>query len=319
MIEYDRYFGYQHPYRDEHAGKRVVSVPLEPGEEPPDAGAVAWRLSANDWHEDIPDTIEESFDWFLAHVDTARVTALVIGEWDECYDSDSKVIVTTLAEQAAKFPALRSIFLGAITAEEAEISWIQQSDITPLLAAFPKLERLEVRGGTGLALTPVRHEALRVLRIETGGLGGDVVRAVAACDLPALEHLELWLGVGGYGGDATIEDLGPVLTGERLPSLRHLGLQDSEMQDDIAAAVAAAPVVARLETLSLSMGALSDTGAEALLSGQPLTHLRELDLHHHFLTDPMIGRLADALPGVEVRLSGQERADDRERYVAVSE
>ena len=42
--------------------------------------------------------------------------------------------------------------------------------------------------------------------------------------------------------------------------------------------------MARLKTLDLSMGVLSDVGAEALLAGQPLTHLRRLDLHHHFLS-----------------------------------
>ncbi|GAA4600549.1 hypothetical protein GCM10023195_00170 [Actinoallomurus liliacearum] len=38
--------------------------------------------------------------------------------------------------------------------------------------------------------------------------------------------------------------------------------------------MASAPVVARLEVLDLSMGTLSDDGATALLSGQPLTHLK---------------------------------------------
>ncbi|MFD0891882.1 leucine-rich repeat domain-containing protein, partial [Streptosporangium algeriense] len=111
-----------------------------------------------------------------------------------------------------------------------------------------------------------------------------------------------------------------ILSGERLPALRHLGLQDSEIQDEIPAAVASAPSLARLESLALSMGALSDEGAEALLSGQPLTHLKRLDLHHHYLTDPMVDRVRAALPGVEVDLSEQEEPDDDEwRYVAVSE
>nr|BFE77740.1 hypothetical protein GCM10020093_003410 [Planobispora longispora] len=146
-------------------------------------------------------------------------------------------------------------------------------------------------------LRPVRHESLRVLRFESGGLPGHVVRATGACDLPALEHLEMWLGVERYGGDATAADLEPILSGERLPALRHLGLQDSAMQDEIAAAVATAPVVARLESLALSMGVLTDEGAEALLSGQPLTHLKRLDLHHHFLSDAMTERVRAALPG----------------------
>ncbi|MER6942924.1 STM4015 family protein [Nonomuraea sp. NPDC000554] len=319
MIEYDQYHGYQHQYTETYAGLPVAHLSSE--ERPSDPGAVAWRLCANEYGGDDPKTMAETFDLFFEQVDTARVTAIVIGEWEDCYSTSSATIVERLAGSAAKLPALRSLFFGAISSDQAEISWIQQSDITPLLEAFPRLERLEVRGGTGLALQSVRHESLRMLRIESGGLPGEVVRAVAGCDLPALEHLDLWLGVDSYGGDSTAADLDGVLTGERLPALRHLGLQDSEIQDDIAAAVAFAPVVARLETLALSMGTLTDTGAEALLSGQPLTHLRELDLHHHYLSDAMMKRVAAALPGVEVNLSEQERASGKDdwRYVAVSE
>ncbi|MEV4325640.1 STM4015 family protein [Microbispora rosea] len=193
------------------------------------------------------------------------------------------------------------------------------ANVRALLEAFPRLERLEVRGGTGLELRPVRHESLRVLRFETGGLPAEVVRAVGACDLLALERLDLWLGVQDYGGNATVADLAPILSGERLPTLRHLGLQDSEIQDEIVAAVASAPVVARLESLALSMGVLTDAGAEALLGGQPLTHLHTLDLHHHFLTDAMAARVAEALPGVEVDLSRREKPVHDWRYVAVSE
>nr|BFE77741.1 hypothetical protein GCM10020093_003420 [Planobispora longispora] len=155
---------------------------------------------------------------------------------------------------------------------------------------------------------------------ESGGLPAEVVRAVGASEFPALEDLDLWLGVEEYGGDATVADLGPILSGERLPALRCLGLQDSEIQDEIAAAVATAPVVARLETLALAMGTLTDAGAEALLTGQPLTHLRRLDLSHHFLSEEMAERLRAALPGVEVDLSDRQEADEDDwRYVAISE
>ncbi|PZG01534.1 cytoplasmic protein [Nonomuraea aridisoli] len=298
----------------------VAFAPFPEDERPrPPADAVAWRLRASEWQDDAPDHFAESLDWFFEHVETEKVRAIVVGEWEECYESDSAPIIARLVAERDRLPALRSLFLGAIAQEEAEISWIQQSDITPLLEAFPKLERLEVRGGTGLALQPVRHESLRVLRFETGGLPGHVVRAVGDCDLPALEHLELWLGVEEYGGDATIPDCAAVLSGARLPSLRHLGLQDSEMQDDIAAAVASAPVVARLEWLDLSMGVLTDVGAEALLSGQPLTHLRTLDLSHHYLSDEMMRRLPESLPGVRVILDDLQKPDGEWRYVAVSE
>jgi hypothetical protein len=58
------------------------------------------------------------------------------------------------------------------------------------------------------------------------------------------------------------------------------------------------------------MGTLTDQGAEALLSGQPLTHLRRLDLHRHFLSDEMMEKVKAALPGVDVDLSEQEDSED---------
>ncbi len=323
MVEYDENQRGVHDYRDRYAGLPVLEVdPEEEAGELPAPDSVAWRLSADVY--DSERDYAETFAWFLERVDTTKVTAIVIGAWEEAYDTSSDEVIRLLADNAARFPALRSLFVGAMMSEECEISWIQQSDVTPLLEAFPLLERLEIRGGEGLVLRPVRHGALRMLRLETGGLRGAVVRAVAECDLPALERLELWLGVENYGGDATVADLEAILSGVRLPALRHLGLQDSELEDEIAAAVAAAPVVARLETLSLSMGVLTDVGAEALLTGQPLTHLRRLDLHHHFMGDAMIKRLRESLPGVEVDLSEQEGGDDDGdgvvwRYVAVSE
>ncbi|GGL25137.1 STM4015 family protein [Planomonospora parontospora] len=290
---------------------------VEEDEDEPLPRAQAWSLWLNEYY-DGEEPFEDYFTRFLADVDTTVVRELVFQMWGSPHAS-SEQAVRMLAEAAERFPALRVIALGDIPSDECEISWIEQSDVTPLLEAFPKLEVLEVRGGSGLRLRPVRHEFLRVLRFESGGLPARAVQAVGACELPALEHLELWLGVSRYGGDAAVEDLAGILSGEGLPALRHLGLQDSEIQDEVAAAVASAPVVARLESLALSMGALSDAGAEALLNGQPLTHLKRLDLNHNFLSDGMAERVRKALPGVAVELFEREGAGNERRYVAVGE
>lgn len=184
-----------------------------------------------------------------------------------------------------------------------------------------------MRGGSGLVFTGLDHTALRRLVVETGGLPAAVVRGIGASDLPALEHLDLWLGTPDYGGDSEAADLEPILSGARLPRLRHLGLRNSEMQDAVAAAVAAAPVVDRLEVLDLSMGILTDEGAAALLAGQPLTHLKKLDLHHHYLTEALQERVRQTLEpgGVEVNLDRGDAEEDADgdgtvwRYVAVGE
>ncbi|GAA5070251.1 hypothetical protein HNP84_001690 [Thermocatellispora tengchongensis] len=310
-------------YAATYLGLPTATLPEggEQGARLPAAGEAVWVLRGGGGYADPDPTFADHFARFLDTVDPAEVRAIIVESWEEPYSISADVPVGLLAENAGRLPALRSIFLGDMESEVCEISWIKQADVTPLLEAYPKLERLEVRGSDGLALRPVRHEALKMLRFESGGLPGAVVRALGECDLPALEHLELWLGEESYGWDGTLADLEGILSGARLPALRHLGLQDSEIQDEIAAAVAAAPIVARLESLSLSMGVLGDEGAEALLSGQPLTHLRSLDLSHHYMSDDMMKRLRAALPGVELDLSEQEAPDDEDgwRYIAVGE
>ncbi|REE95443.1 STM4015 family protein [Thermomonospora umbrina] len=288
----------------------------------PPAG-VAWRVRV----EQTEGSFGRVFDRFLEVVDPGSVTALVIGWW-EYYGGpgDRSDVTAELVAAADRLKNLRSLFVGDVVVEEREISWIPLVDIGPIVTAYPRLERLGLRSGEepaveGQRLRPFRGAHLRELWFESGGLPGELVRAVAASELPALERLEMWLGMENYGGDATVADLAPILSGERLPALRHLGLQDSEIQDEIAAAVAQAPIVARLETLALSMGTLSDTGAEALLAGQPLTHLRSLDLHHHYLSEAMEARVRAALPGVRVDLSegNGHSGDDDDRWVMVSE
>ncbi|MBW5482418.1 STM4015 family protein [Streptomyces bambusae] len=290
----------------------------------PEADAVAWRISSDTY--DSEEEWTEAFARFTAAVDTTRVRAIVVGAWEEAYESGPGRIIAALVDAGPRLPALRALFLGDMESEECEISWITQADVGPLLDNFPELEEFGVRGGSGLHFSTAAHSRLRSLTVETGGLPAGFVRSVAAADLPALEHLDLWLGTSEYGGDSALSDLAPVLAGERLPSLRHLALRNSEIQDEIAAAVGSAPVVARLETLDLSMGVLTDEGATALLGGQPLTHLTSLDLHHNYLSEPLRERFRDVLGTAGVSLDlDRGHADEDEwdgrvwRFVAVGE
>src|SRR5207247_2047896 len=132
-------------------------------------------------------------------------------------EQSSAAVVKALVKARDRLPNLRALFLGDITYEQCEISWITQSDVTPLFAAFPRLEHFRARGGNDLALKPFRHERLKSLAFEASNLPRKVVRAVGESDLPALEHLELWLGTSEYGADTTPADLAGVLRGERLP------------------------------------------------------------------------------------------------------
>lgn len=296
-------------------------LPFTPGMPlPEDPSAVAWRLEVEDFDAD-PDEFTDLVRAMGDEVPAEAVRAVVVGEWGEAYERPLPVDV--LVDAAQRWTGLRALFLADLTYEQCEISWLTHGDITPVLAAYPSLEVLWVRGAQGLRLDPVRHTGLRELRFESGGLPGAVVRAVGASDLPELRRLDLWLGRSDYGNDTTVADLAPLLGGDTLPALRHLAVANAEDADVIARAVATAPVVRRLEVLDLSMGTLTDDGATALLAGQPLTHLRRLDLHHHFLSAEGQQRVVAALPGVEVDLSDQQQVETysgREyRFTAVGE
>ncbi|WP_280400573.1 STM4015 family protein [Nocardia carnea] len=300
--------------------------PVLAGTIPADAESVAWRVAGPGFEVEVP--WPEHFARFCEHVDTTRVRAFVAGSWGDLADGEhdtSDLVIEAMVAARDRFPALRAIFLGDIEPEEAEISWIRQGPVSALLAAFPDLTEFVVRGSDELSFAPIRHERLEKLTMQAGGLPGAVVRDIAACDFPALTHLDLWLGTPHYLGDATIADLAPILTGDRLPGLKYLALRNSDIQDDICAALATAPVVARLDTLDVSMGVLTDTGAAALLAGQPLTHLKTLDMHHNYLSPELCARLRETLePAVSLDLDPDDAESytydgEVHRYISVSE
>lgn len=259
---------------------------------------------------------------FLSLPGVERTPAIIIGAFmGDDSSLESSEAVQALVEARTRLPALKGIFLGDIIGEENEISWINQCNVSPLLAAYPQLEHLAIRGGTGLVLGQFSHVRLKSLVIQTGGLPSGVLKDLAKAQLPALEHLELWLGTDNYGWDGTVADIQPLLNRDRFPALRWLGLRNSEIQDEVAATVAGAPIVEQLEVLDLSLGNLTDAGAEPLFSNPAFRKLRTLDLHHHYLSPEMEKRLKAAFPNVDVsdRQEADEYGDEVYRNIAVSE
>lgn len=260
--------------------------------------------------------IEALLEQLAADAHAPELEALVIGAWDYESSTDASGIVAQLVKLASRFTSLQALFIGDITFEEQEISWIRQSDVSPVLAAYPNLQVLRVRGGQDLRLSGLAHGTLRELGIEAGGLSEDLLADVGNARLPALERLELWLGVEEYGYAGSIDALAPLLAGKAFPALRHLGLMNAEDEDDVAARVAASPLLARLSVLDLSMGTLGDDGARALLAAPALQSLDKLVIDHHYLSPELIEAL-EALP-IETEISEPED-DGEDRYVAVSE
>jgi uncharacterized protein (TIGR02996 family) len=296
---------------DDHVSRMAFADYLnEQGEELP---AVAYRVRPERYDDDILPHLES----LLTDAAAGLVQALVIGFWGQDSDDGPEDVIAALVAARDRLPNLRALFLGDIPYTSNEISWIHQADLTGLLTAFGKLEHFRTRGGIDLALQQFRHEHLKSLAFEASNLPREVVRVLGTCDLPALEHLELWLGTEEYGADTEVSDLEGIFQARRLPSLRYLGLRNSEIADDIAAALAGAPVLQRLRVLDLSLGTLSDAGAAALLAIPAIGRLEKLDIHHHYVSQEMLERLRGL--GIEVDAGDPQEPDEDYRYVAHSE
>jgi hypothetical protein len=305
-------------------GKPVVDFNVEIGITDPIGSAyrISYDYGAYEKNRTMADVVAE----LLGDSRSGELTSLVIGTWAEWVGGDSandiEELVGLLVGASERLPNLTSLFIGDIESEQCEISWIQQGDLSPLFAAFSRLQALGIRGGNRLTLGIPQHANLKKLILESGGLPVSVVREVAAADFPALEHLELYLGEGNYGWDGSIDDLTPFFEGSKWPNLKYLGLRDSQIADEIAERVATAPVLERIKVLDISLGTLSDVGAEALLSNRAaLSRLEKLDVHHHYLTERMVSRLRELGISVDTSDPQDEYAygDESYRYVAVGE
>jgi predicted DNA-binding WGR domain protein len=285
-----------------------------------DAERRAFAIHAT--YEDGAEKAIERFKALLADPNAPSLKALVLGNWfaDVC-DEPPNEFVDLIVAHADRLKGLVKLFAGDVIQEEAEISWLHQCDWAPALHALPALEEFVVRGGDGLRLERLEHHNLRSLTIQSGGLSSQTVRDVAAAKLPELRSLTLWLGTDNYGGDASIDDLGPILAGTVFPQLEFLGLMDSEKADEMAAAVAVAPILDRIKGLDLSMGTISDVGANALLQSPKVRTLKYLNLRHHYISEGVAAQLRGL--GIEVNVSDRQKPDEdggeEYRYCEVSE
>lgn len=278
------------------------------------APGVVHRL-ALDYDDDR--SIVALLEEYLSKADRSAVEALVIGVWSEPYEQGPQEALDLLAAWAPELPNLRAVFVGDMTSEECEISWIIQGNYLRLLQAYPRLEVLRIRGSTSLELPAFSHDGLRQLIIECGGLPRQIVEALAESSLPSLEHLELWLGTSEYGFSGDVELYRRAINHLRTPQLRYLGLRDAEIADQLAPWLASEPWVEALQTLDLSLGTLGDQGAQALLSSPHVVRPQRLNLSHHYISAEVQTRLRAAIPGVV--LDDPQEPDGDYRYVAVGE
>lgn len=281
---------------------------------------IAYRFRTNyDGDEDeIPNMLKE----YLSDPNLSKVDSLVIGMWGPEHDEGPEEVMKILLEHKDKLQHFKGMFFGDIIYEENEVSWIQNSDYGAFLNAFPNLEFFQVRGGVGLGFSNLKHPNLKKLVAQSGGLSSNVFNEIAAADLPKLEHLELWLGSEWYGFDAKkAEEVQVAYKGSaenHLPSLKYLGLRNSEMANKLAAALQGDPILERIEELDLSRGNLSNDGAQALVENPAIKNLKKLSLSKSYIDTEWVDKLKNL--GIKVDLKdNQTGVPEDDRYISVSE
>ena len=269
---------------------------------------VAARVAAPEyeWSGTPPDTILRA----LVKSPAARfLRSLTIGLIDFDYPVDVSKGVEAISK-AGTLGAMRELFVGDFEyPDEQEISWVKAGDIDKALTVMPNLRSLHVRGGEiGLGKT-LEHDKLETLLIETGGLPAAAVKALGSCRLPNLRKMEVWFGRDEYGGNGNIKMLAPMFKGEGLAKLEHLGLMNSEFENDIAKQLAKSPLLAQVKVVDLSMGTLHDEGGKAILdAADRFKHLERLELDHNYLSDEMAKALEKAL-GKVVSIGERDEPD----------
>ncbi|MEV5826509.1 hypothetical protein AB0L25_13120 [Spirillospora sp. NPDC052242] len=213
------------------------------------------------------------------------------------------IAVEAMARRAGDFPNLRALYIGEI--DDDQRCTCNGVDTALLLGALPNLSEFVMCSLFGLRFQVPEHTGLRRLALQ-GPMFPDDVLGLAACRLPALEHLDLWSSEDF--SDAQDPDeraaLDALFHSDTMPRLRHLGLREFTFVDDMVEQLAASPLVPRLESLDLSRSALTDKGAQALLDHEAFRGLARLDLRRHYLTDEMTERVRRAFTeaGVDVDL-----------------
>lgn len=245
----------------------------------------------------------------LADPQLSELTELVIGDWGGGWEDSCQPILDGIVKHADRFTHIEKLFIGDMSFEECEVSWILQGNYGALWAAVPQLKELTIKGSTDLELGAISHSSLEALTIICGGLPSTVIESIQEAQLPNLKKLLLYIGIEDYGFDGDVDTIKALLEQMDFPKLEYLGIADSEIQDELTEAVLKSRYMGQINTLDLSEGTLTDKGGAMLLETLPAyPNIKRVDLHYHYLSDGMM----DQLKGMSVELDVSEQNEPEE-------
>jgi hypothetical protein len=291
------------------------------------------QTKAYSFHEyNDSDNFQSKWSSLLAYPRRDKIEAIVFGN----IDLDMELI-SVIANASKELKNLKAIFIGDIEDSECMISSLPcYGEISSILQSYDRLEFLHLRcnqgrnSRTGEKLPegfkfcqPLKHNRLKVLRIESSGLNRQTLLEISQLNLPSLEYLELWLGSPEYGANSSVADLMPIINSEKFKNLKYLGFRNCNYTDDIAFALNKSPILENLIELDLSMGTLGDDGLFELLNSPGIEYLSTLNISHNFISTDFIKNMLPAFNlDCNLIIDRQECCDfvpQSERYCAVSE
>ncbi len=259
--------------------------------------------------------VEDALGWMLDHPSCRFLRELTVGIVS--YDGNSYAGVAKVIG-ARKLPTLRKLILGDFYYEETELNWSNMGNLEPMYKAMPNLESLTLRSGS-MAVGKIDLPKLKELVVISGGFDRKSLANICAAKWPHLETLNIQLG------DETsfkLKDLAPIFDAKVFPKVKHLGLGNSGISDEICKGLASSKIAAQLESLDLSKGTMGDAGATALAAGK-FPKLQHLDVTDNWISKKGLA----ALKGVAKKIDssgGKEGQQDDDgdpdnRYIAARE
>jgi hypothetical protein len=270
-------------------------------------------------YDDGTPTLVELLSELFEHPSARLLEELNIGDLCVTDSYDYSPVIELIGKD--KRPSLRRLYVADFSSENCELSWSEFGDFSGIWTACPNLEEVRIHAAQ-FSLGTLELPKAKTFIVETGGLEAEDVKAIASAKWPALEKLEIWFGAEEYGAGGDVELIGPILEAKGLSKVRELGLKNSEFADDICKALPGSKIAKQIEVLDLSLGVMSDAGAEALVSkAGAFPKLKKLDVSDNYLSDDGV-KLLDKL-GVEVEVGDQDEGDEDDgeiyRYVQVGE
>ena len=266
----------------------ALRLPRRGGDDPRARCDVAWRMGfierarlARRPKQQLD--LGEVLARLVNHPSATFLTELVLGPLGAPDDYDYGPLVDAIA--AAGLASLESLVIGDFTTDDIELRYTFAGDLAPVLASTPALQRLVVRGGRIYVDTRPAHAQLRELRL-TGELEPSDRDNLVAASLPELVTLEL------SDGTLRAKDIA-ALAG--FHNLRELIVRRTQGTQTILNALIASPLLARLDTLVLADGDLTDKAADKLeRHAGKLAHLATLDVSGNPMSDASASKLARA-------------------------